>query len=167
MVPLIPKGIFSDHNSSPTGPGLFPHRALYFQLPVMRINLQVLADRWDNFALFDPVSFWTRDLSPRGSILHSKPFSLRAYLQPDTVKLLHTRQLHTTCYIPDSAAAKPAQQQKVVMTLHSLMKECSNILTKAHCPFSLTVFVSILSHSMLLHSKPFSLPDTFRKPRAL
>ena len=46
-------------------------------------------------------------------------------------------------YIPDSAAANTAQQQKVVMTLHSLMKECNNMLTKALCPFSLRVFVRI------------------------
>jgi hypothetical protein len=44
-------------NRAPHGAGLvFSHGAIPFLFPVIRINLQVLAVRWDNFALVDPVS---------------------------------------------------------------------------------------------------------------
>jgi len=41
-------GFFSDHKSSPTRGWAFLPTGLYILLPIMRINLQVLADRWDD-----------------------------------------------------------------------------------------------------------------------
>ena len=56
MVKMV-NGIFSDHKPSPTrGWACFFPRGYTFLFPVIRINLQVLAVRWDNFALVDPVS---------------------------------------------------------------------------------------------------------------
>ncbi len=41
-------GFFSDHKSSPTRDWAGLSTGLYILLPVMCINLQVLADRWDD-----------------------------------------------------------------------------------------------------------------------
>ena len=41
-------GLFSHHKSNPTRGWAFLPTDLYFLLPVIRINLQVLTDRWDD-----------------------------------------------------------------------------------------------------------------------
>jgi hypothetical protein len=43
-------GFFSDHKSSPTRGLAFVPTGLYFSLPAMRINLQGLTDKWDDFS---------------------------------------------------------------------------------------------------------------------
>ncbi len=59
--------IFVCHKSSPTRVWAFSCPDYTFLLPVVRINLQVLTDRWDNFAQVDPVSIWRHGIWTRGT----------------------------------------------------------------------------------------------------
>ena len=59
----IGNGIFSDHKSS-LGAGLVCPQGYTFLLPVIRINLQVLAGSLVSFALVDPVSIGDTGIEP-------------------------------------------------------------------------------------------------------
>jgi hypothetical protein len=66
-------GIFSDQKSSPTRGWTFVPTGLYFLLPVMRINLQVLAGSGGMIVLWlNRVYLETRELNPRSSIFDQR-----------------------------------------------------------------------------------------------
>ncbi len=69
-----------DHKSSPTRGWAFVPTELYFLLPVMRINLQVLAGRWDDFcSCWSRVYLYTRELNQRSSIYDQRKISLHHF----------------------------------------------------------------------------------------
>ena len=63
IAPILPVII----NWAPYGAGHFCPLVYIFLLPVMWINLQVLADRWDNFVLVHTVSIWRHGNWTRGA----------------------------------------------------------------------------------------------------
>ena len=63
-------GFFSDQNSSPTRDWAFVPTGLYFLLPVMRINLQVLGGSGGMIcSLVEPCLFGDTGIEPRSSII--------------------------------------------------------------------------------------------------
>ena len=62
---------------------------LYFLLPILRINFEVLAGKlfeWDDFSLVDPVSIWRHGNRTRGArfMIKKNPIALFLPLVPET-----------------------------------------------------------------------------------